>query len=165
MKKLWIILLAALLCGCAAPEYFETMLDVYEIPQLSQPRQVLLTVPEEAAAEVISDEYPGVLYFCDGYTILVQTLAAGDLDATVRTVTGYSREQLQLISRKDSDCQRYECTWVSAAESGDQVGRAVILDDGSYHYTLSVMADAENAGALSGLWQELAASFTLHTQT
>ena len=41
------------------------------------------------------------------------------------------------------------------------MGRAAILDDGSYHYVLTCMTDASNAHALQESWQTLFDSFTL----
>lgn len=164
MKKCWIVVLAALLlCGCSEPQDFETMSDVYDMTQLPEASQVSFFVPEDAAAEVMENGEAGTLYFCEDYCIAVQTMHSGDLEATLRSVTGFSREKLQVIERRTGDHCRYECTWASAGEGGDQVGRAVILDDGNYHYVLSVMASAADAGDLTQTWQSLVDSFTLRT--
>ena len=41
------------------------------------------------------------------------------------------------------------------------MGRAAVIDDGSYHYCLTVMAAEEEAPQLRGTWQALFDSFTL----
>ena len=164
MKKCWILVgIVMMLCGCTVQEDFETMSDVYNIQQRPEASPVFFVVPEDAAAEVMENEDTGTLYFCDNYCIVVQTLQSGDMEATLQTVTGYSRERLQLMQRQSGGNNRYECTWVSAGENGDQVGRAVIIDDGNYHYALSVMADAAQAGKLTQDWQSLIDSFMLRT--
>ena len=103
----------------------------------------------------------GTLYLCDGYSVAVQTLPAGNLDATVREVTGYGRDKVQLWQQKEGEHSRYNCVWASAGEGGDQMCKATILDDGNYHYVLSVMAAAEDAGDLAETWQQLMDSFSI----
>lgn len=162
MKKLIaIVMLVVLLAGCAQPEAFETMSDIYYEPEGSPVRQTVLVLPEDAAVTVMEEETAGSIYLCDGYCVMVQTLASGDLDATLRSVTGYPREKLLVMERQDENGSRYECVWAAAGEGGDQVGRTLVLDDGSYHYTLTVMADAENAGDLADTWQGIFDSFRL----
>ncbi len=162
MKKLGLFILAALLLtACGAPKDFETMSDVYDAPQPAEAAEMVFSVPQDAAVQVMEAEGAGSLYQCDGYSVMAQTLSSGDLDATLRAVTGYPRDALQVLQRKDGTLTRYECVWSSAGEGGDQVGRAVILDDGSYHYCLSVMCDAENAGKLAQAWQKLFDGFSI----
>lgn len=162
MRKLCAaLLLALLLAGCGAPKDFETMTDTYEIPRAAIAQQPVMYMPEEAALTVSSSECAGSLYLCDGYTVAVQTLESGDLSATLRAVTGYSGEEL-LVMQRFEDPVRYECAWAAAGEGGDQVGRTVILDDGSYHYTLTLMCDARDAGELAQTWQEILDSFGLN---
>jgi len=79
----------------------------------------------------------------------------------LRYLNGFSRERLQLIARKDPVGERYVCAWASAGEAGDLVGRTLILDDGNYHYTLTLTADADKSGDLALTWQDIFASFTL----
>ena len=67
-----------------------------------------------------------------------------------------------MIETAQAGAKRYVAVWTSAGEAGNQVGRCAILDDGSYHYVLSVMADEQDAGRLSeGVWKEIFASFRL----
>lgn len=163
MKK-WLILLGAialLLTGCGAQETFETVADVYVQGQTAERQQVLLNLSEDAAAAVMQSETGGTLYFCDGYTVTVQTMVSGDLDRTLRETTGFRREPLRPVETTAGEVMRYDCVWISAGETGDQVGRAVVLDDGNYHYVVTVMADAAEAGALAEEWQQLLDSFRI----
>ena len=93
--------------------------------------------------------------------LTLQTFTGGDLDATMRQVTGFSKEQVTCLQTRDGEINQYSCVWSSAGEGGDHVGRAVILDDGSYHYTVTVMADFETAGELTDTWQDLLNSVSL----
>lgn len=163
MKRLWIIgVLMMMLCGCAPVEDFETMKDVYALQKLSDPAQISLALPADAASPVMESEN-GKLYFCDGYEIMVQTLAAGDLNRTLQSLTGYTRDALTVIETANDQIRRYECVWTAAGEAGDQVGRAVIMDDGSYHYCVSVMAHALESGSLQETWQELFTSVKIQS--
>lgn len=162
MKKWCVCLVFALcLCGCGRPKDFETVSDSYIQPQAVAAKAVSLMLPEEAASPVSVSESGGQLYICDGYSITVQTLDGGDLNKTLRAVTGYSRDSLTVMTQAAESFMRYDCVWTCAGEAGDQIGRTAILDDGSYHYALSVMAHSRDAGALEKTWQSLFDSFRL----
>lgn len=158
MKKLCILLPLLLLTGCAQPEAFETMSDVYAEPE-TPPAQTIVALPENAAVMVMETENAGSIYLCDGFTLALQTMPSGDLAATLRSITGFPRDKLQIMERQVDEMDRYECVWAAAGEGGDQVGRAVVLDDGSYHYTLTLMAGADDAGELAQTWQKILDSF------
>lgn len=154
MKKCWIVLLlVVLLTGCDARQTFETMLDDCNLPVMAQVQQVQLSLPENAAVPSMENGEGGKIYLCDGYTVTLQTMDAGDLDGTLRQITGFGREQLTVMQTTTDDIDRYQCVWSAAGEGGDHVGRAVILDDGSYHYAVTVMADFASAGELASVWQ------------
>lgn len=161
MKIFLCMVLAMLLTGCAQPKDFETMSDAYMEPELPLAQRVDFQLPEDAAKAVLEAAGTGTLYLCDGYSVAVQTLPAGNLDATVREVTGYGRDKVQLWQQKEGEYSRYNCVWASAGEGGDQMCKATILDDGNYHYVLSVMAAAEDAGDLAETWQQLMDSFSI----
>ena len=161
MKKcLTVVMLALLLAGCSEPKTFETMSDVYYEPETPVAAQISLTLPEDAAVSVMKNPLTGSIYLCDGYSVTVQTVSAGDLDATLRDTTGFPRENLLVMEREDGANRRYECVWAAAGEGEDQVGRAVVLDDGNYHYVLTVMAGADRAGDLAETWQQIIDSFS-----
>ena len=160
MKKIVVFLvLAALLCGCSAVETFETVNDDMDQAVMGQEMKVSLTLPESAASPVVNTEDGARLYLCQGYDLAVQTLAGGDINRTVMALCGYEADMVRLMeSNKDGE-RRYEWVWSAVGEDGDQIGRAVVLAQGDYHYCVSVMAPAQSAGALEQEWSELFASF------
>ena len=160
MKKLFYVLVCCLvLAGCSVKEAFEVMGDDYT-PELPSQQQMVCMLPQEAAAQTVQNEY-GQLYFCDGYEITMQTLPAGDLDKTLRELTGFGRNDLTVLQTGTAAPVRYECVWTAAGEGGDMVGRAAVLDDGNYHYCMTVMASQSDAAKLRETWKALFDSFTL----
>lgn len=160
MRKLGILLLSVmLLAGCGAPVDYETMSDMY-VKEERQAAEILVALPPDAAV-MTGSEGSGHIWLCDGYTVVTQTLAGGDLDATLRAVSGYGREQLPVIELQSGNLKRWEWVWTCAGEGGDQICRGVILDDGAYHYVLSLQTDAQQAGKLADAWQGIVASFSL----
>ena len=156
MKKVCILLvLVALLCGCAVQPAWETVFDQLETPVMAQMRQLDVALPKEATAPTLQSEDAGALYLCDGYTLSIQTMSAGDLDATMRSLSGFSKDQLTVMTTEKHGIRRYDCVWSAAGEGGDQVARAVILDDGNYHYAVTVMADFASAGDLADTWKDI----------
>ena len=116
-----VVLAVTMLSGCGQPKDFETMSDSYVQQELPQAREVLLQLPEDATKAVFGDGDTGTLYLCDSYCIAVQTIPSGNLDATLREVTGYGRDRVQLWERKEGEISRFVCVWVSAGEGGDIV--------------------------------------------
>ncbi len=164
MKKCWVIIWMALfLSGCGVQETFETLADDYDLSVMAQMQQLHITLPPNAAVTTMENDDTGKIYLCDGYTVTVQTMPAGDLDGTLRQVTGFSKDQLTLMQTRMGNVIRYECVWSAVGEGGDQVCRAAILDDGCYHYAITAMADAELAGQLTQTWQGILQSATLST--
>ena len=92
MKKSCILmmLLTLLLCGCSAKETFETVADEQVLEVLAQPREIMLTLPEETLLPAMESD-GRTLYFCEGFDVAVQTVPSGDLDATMRQITGFGR--------------------------------------------------------------------------
>ncbi len=162
MRKLCLVWAVALLllAGCANPADFETMADEYAPREEATPQQTGMILDREAVS-IGDDDGMDRIYLCDDFCVMVQTFSAGDLDDTIRSITGYAKEKLTVMERQNQGTTGYECVWVSAGEGGDQVGRFLILDDGEHHYTISVMADAEKAGELTDTWQLLMDSFTI----
>ena len=160
MKKLVLLIVCAVfLAGCAATGSFEQLQDVYVPETLSEPAKIQLTLPADAASQTLTGS-SGRLYFCDGYEITVETLTGGDLDRTLQILTGCNRDDLTLLETGSGE-KRWETVWTAAGEGSQQVGRLLVVDDGSYHYCVSVMADALDAGALQESWEALFSSVVL----
>ena len=129
MKKLCILLLCVLLLtGCAAEETFETVADAYGEQNLPEPKQVMLSIPEDAKA--VAGER-GVLYLCDGYEITVETLQSGDINETLRQLTGFESDELTVMETAQLDQSRYECVWTAAGEGG--ADKCVRIDGEGHH--------------------------------
>ena len=161
MKKYGMMFLAALLlAGCGQVEAAETVADLWEEPiSVAAPRETRLELPGEAVACAMESD-TGRLYFGDGYEVMVQTLTGGDLDATILELTGFEREDITLIQTQAEVPQRWEFAWASAGERGEQVGRGVVLDDGNYHYCLTVLQDADDDDCQI-IWSEVFNTFDL----
>lgn len=161
MKKYCVLLLMGLLlCGCTSQETMETISDEILVPVMAQPRNIAVELPGEAALPVVEND-AGRIYLCDEYEIVLQTLDGGDLDRTMQTVSGLERDQLTIMETFADDVNRYEFVWTSAGERGEQLGRGVILDDGSYHYCLSVLRNAEKADKSQINWNQVFGTFKL----
>lgn len=155
----WIVILMAMfLCGCSVQETFETISDEPVQVVMAQPREISVRLPDNAVAPVLESDTEQV-YLCEDYEIVIETLASGDLDATVRSICGYDRQQLTVMETQWDNVTRYEFVWTAAGEKGDRLGRAVILDDGSHHYCMSVLRDAQAVSQV--VWQDVFASFAL----
>lgn len=160
MKKLLVLFLAALLLGgCGTVETMETIADEWEIPVAAKPKEIQLNLPGEALACAMESN-TGRMYFGDSYEISVQTLSSGDLNATLENITGFSREDLTVMETKEGELKRYEFVWASAGEAGERLGRGIILDDGDYHYCLSVLQDADVTDCQI-IWSEVFRTFDL----
>ena len=163
LKKCWLtVFLCLLLAGCAQQAY-ETMSDHYELPEDLAARQVSLLLPQEASLLSEKDSSTEQCYLCKDFMVSVQTFAGGDLSRTLRLVSGYERDQIAVLELREEDWKRYECVWASVGESGDQLCRAVILDDGDFHYVLTLETLAEHSAQLREAWQEIVRSFSLDT--
>ena len=157
--KRWLccLLPVFLLYGCGAEETLETVADEWMVPAMAQPREISLRLPENLVMPVLEQE-GRKLYLGEDYEIAVETLISGDLNATVQALSGYEKDQLTVLETQQGDVNRYDFVWVTTGEEGNLLGRAVILDDGEYHYCLSVLRSAEEAQIV---WQDVFASFAL----
>ena len=159
MKKWMLLLLMILLTGCGAEETFETVADELVLPVMAQPRFVCVDLPGETALPVIENDH-GRIYICNDYEIILQTVESGDLESTIQMVSGLSEENITMVETGSEDTQRYEFVWAAAGEGGDQTGRAVILDDGNYHYCLSALRSTGNEKTQIN-WDQVFSSFQL----
>lgn len=162
MKRVLLVLcLVVILSGCGATETFETISDDLLQPVMGQMRQVVISLPKSATVSVMNETDDGKLYLCDGYVLTVQTLDGGDLNRTAQTLSGFTMDQLGMVETAISDGKRYDWVWTAAGEGGDHIGRAAVLDDGDYHYCVTVMADAKSAGHLEDQWNGIFSSLDL----
>lgn len=158
--KRWMALLALALAlgGCGSSEVMETVGDEYVVAAMAAPRQIQVQLPGEAALPAMEND-SARLYLCRDYEIALQTLTGGDLDETLRSVTGYGKEQLTMVETVRSDMPCYEFAWSCAGETGQQVGRGILMDDGCYHYVMTALRDAEGPEDTQILWNEVFSSF------
>ena len=162
MKKILLIALTTLLMtGCSAADTFETLGPIqHQQDHMPAMASVRLVLPETAAKQTFGDSSDTV-YECETYTLVLQTLLAGDLRATVRTLSGFYPDKLTVRESQQGQGKRYDWVWTAAGESGELVCRAAVLDDGNYHYCIYTIAQAEGAGTLAEEWNKLFASFCL----
>ena len=151
------MVLAVLLCGCKAEETLETVSDEWIVPVMAQPKGISVRLPENTVLPVMEQD-GRKLYMGQNYEILLETLAAGDLNDTIRTISGFEKEQLTVLQTGQGELDRYEFVWTATGERGELLGRAVILDDGNYHYCMTVLRDAEESIVV---WQDVFSSFAL----
>ena len=158
MKYVWLVCaLAGLLTGCGVQDTVETVADEPAAQVAAIPREISVQLPQEAAVPTLTGDSQQI-YLCDGYEIILENHVSGDLSRSIRAVSGFEREDLTVLQRTQGDAKRYEFVWASAGEEGERLGRAVILDDGSFHYCLSVLRDP---GAEQTDWDALFSSFCL----
>lgn len=161
IKIVLISVLLVFLTACGAPESFETVTDQLEVLPPALKLQPVVDLPGEEIRAVFGQE-DLQMYFCEDYTLSIETRLSGDLQQTLLDTTGFSPEQLQLLETGYNGVKRYTGVWSGTGEQGDEINRVCILDDGSYHYILIATAPAGSAGALSaGQWQQVFGSFRL----
>ena len=162
MKKTGIILLLCfMLSGCASQDMMETICDTYDVPVVAQLQQIQVKLPEDATLSTMGDGADSKLYLCDDYAVSTQILEGRDIDRTFQQTTGFTEDALAVMKTVRSGLKRYDCVWTAAGEGEEQVFRAVILDDGQQHYTVTLSASASKAGDLAQTWQEILDSVTL----
>jgi len=159
MKKLWSILpLVLLLSGCGSEETMETIADEWAQPVMASPGIVSVQLPEDARTPVMENDTQQV-YMGENYEIILETCSSGDLNATIKQISGQEKAGLTIMQTSLDGVERYEFVWAAAGETGDRLGRAVILDDGQYHYCLSALRDAEGESQI--VWNDVFRSFRL----
>ncbi len=160
MKKAALLLcVLCLLSGCAKKD-LETVGDAYAPGEPPVAKKLEMTIPEDAAQQVMEGE-TGSLYFCNSCEIAVETLAAGDIDATLRTLTGHGEKELNLLKTQRDGLTCYECVWPAAGETGDEIGRVMVLSDGNFHYCITMTARAETGAETAETWKNMVDSVKL----
>ena len=163
MKKwLWLLALPALLCGCGAEEVpvFETVgQQAYQAEAKPAAGEISLMIPEGAVAEAMADGGNGELYTWEDHTLQLQTLDGGDIQQTVRALTGMDYEDLTVMSCQKGGLTYYQTVWCTAGEDGTLLGRALVADDGVYHYCVSLLSPEESDSG--EVYDRLCASFSI----
>ena len=157
-RMLLLLMLVILLAGCRA-ETMETVEDVWEEAPVAEARQIRVSLPGEEALPVMESSADR-LYLGEHYQIEVQTLPGGDLNRTVQTMSGLETEDVTLMQTEQAGLTRYDFVWAAAGEEGDQLGRGAILDDGNYHYALSVLRSADDTATRQIHWDQVFSSFS-----
>ena len=161
MGKLLLLLLCGMLfAGCGAEQTVETVADEMVVQVMAEPREIYVALPEDTVLPAMESDV-GTVYFCKDYDIAVQTLEGGDFQDTLTQISGHSLEDLTIMETVESDYVRYDFAWSAAGELGQQVCRASVLDDGAYHYVLTVMGKADTAGEYGEIWNGIFESFRL----
>ena len=164
MKRLCVLVcLCVLFAGCGKQKQYETLSDPCFTEQQQAPGVILISVPYDLAAPVIQTESGDRLYIGDDYTVTIQTMTGGDLDATLKSCTGFERDRLTVLETEKDGMKRYDCAWTAAAEESQSVGRITILEDADYHYVLTVTAPGSKIDAMTAAWAELSDSFCVST--
>ena len=155
-----IVSVLLLFCGCAAEETYETVMDVWEEVPAPEAKSICVDLPGESAMPVMESD-GGRVYVSSDHEIYVQTMPGGDIGATIEEMSGHPQESLTVLSTMQDDAMRYDFVWATAGEGGDLLGRGIILDDGSYHYTMTVLRDADTVQSSTVVWDAVFSSFRL----
>ena len=159
-KQLLILCVAFLLGGCKGEETFETVEDMIPDQPVAAVQQFFVSMPQDATAPTFQNP-DGEIYFCTDYTISKQILEGGDMEKTIQTITGKNAEELELLKTQYETHDRYDFVWAAVGEEGLQLGRACILDDGNYHYTLTAMTGESQSQSTQEQIREMFASCKL----
>lgn len=161
--KKWMILgVAVLLTGCSCKPAYETMGVISPEGEPPVKQQIYLDIPDDAVAAVSDGE--GTLYECGAYDLSMNTVASGDLDATVQNATGYRAKELEILETEQEGYRRYQAVFASAGAQGMKIGRICILDDGAYHYVVVTSAPEEKIRTVQEAWNALFSSVRLMPQ-
>ena len=160
MKILVLLMLVLTLTGCGPAQVYDTVTDELALPVAAQPREIRFDLAQEPILPAMESDV-GQIYLCGDFDVMVQTMESGDLNETVYQISGFMPEELTLIQTASGDVDKYEFVWTSATEEGHRIGRATILDDGSYHYAMSATVDAELIEEYQEIWNGIFESFEL----
>lgn len=141
MKKMvWV--LAAVLCfsGCASitQPVMETVADEIVEQVKAESKTIAVWLPEEAAAQTVADGIE--CYTWDETELRIQTVAGGDIRATLRMLTGLDPEHLTVMEYERDGVQLYQTVWSCTSEDGVSLGRCMVADDGNYHYCITMVS-------------------------
>lgn len=162
--KITVALLALVLSACAPEE--TPVLETVGESAYEQPKPVAgeieVMIPEEAVREAMADGLGGELYTWGDHTLQLQTVEGGDIRRTVESVTGFDYDGLTVMASKKGDLMYYQTVWSTAGEEGTLLGRALIADDGVYHYCVSLLS-AEDSDS-GEVYDRILATFSVNRE-
>ena len=162
MKKLCVWILAAvLLAGCSSQSY-ETRAAPCAAEPVATAGTICIRLPDGVSVPTLSTQTGDRIYIADDYEVCLQTMEGGDISTTLKSCTGYDRSNLTVLETEKDGMKRYDCAWTAAGEGTQTVGRMTVLDDGNFHYVLSVTAPADSAQSMLSAWTELSESFQIN---
>lgn len=163
LKKgiIW-IMTALLLTGCAAEPVYETIGNVWDNPEpVASAASMEFSLPDGAEMEVLSEESGSKSYRVGNWELWTEVYPGGDVSATLEQVTGMDADALTVIQRQVGNMDCHETTWTTTDEEGVNVARAAVIDDGNYHYCISLMVPEEDAQEVGNFFEEILYSVNL----
>lgn len=134
-------------CSKSAETGIELVADT--LPQASAaPRYTMVLAMPTDVEEVFSpSDEARQLYAQPGgaLTITTEVLQAESLDILLSELTGLERSCLTMITTWQEGLPKHDLTWTAAGESGMNVYRSAILDDGTYYYIATAAVPEEQA--------------------
>ncbi len=158
MKKLvWLLVLMMAFSGCGkeADPVLETVADEI-VPVAAEPEPVFVWMPSDAAAQASAGE--GECYTWGECELRIQTLDGGDIAKTMQTLTGLSADRLTVMEYEKDGLQIYQTVWSTTGEDGIFLGRAMVADDGNFHYCVSLLSPEQTDVAED--YAQICASFS-----
>lgn len=163
MKKLVLVIaLVFLMAGCGAQEQpvFETIGNVdCQEPELPAAGIIDVYLPDEAASQTMSEEEGIQVYNWDAYEVRLETQPSGDIVSTMQELTGMKADALTIMKQEKEDMTLYQTVWSTIGEEGILCGRAMVADDGNYHYCVSLL-NPENVNS-EDLYARMVGSFQI----
>ena len=151
MKKGLVLLLVLLvLSGCSAPVW-ETVEDIAPaVPTASMENETYtIEIGVPSSMKLLEAKDGWHIFSTDHGEFEVETrtfLASGVADA-VKTLSGYSMEQLTVLETERFDLPEYQFVWLTQTEQGTRLCRADLVVDGMECYAV-VCSTMETAGDL-----------------
>lgn len=159
MKKgiIW-IMAALLLSGCAGDTepVYETIGNVWENEEpVSAPASIEFAVPDGAEMEAVSTDSEVKIYRIGDWELWTQALDGGDLRATFEQLTGMDWDALTVVNHPVGEKNVYETAWTAMDEEDTYIIRAAVIEEGDYHYCLSLMALEDNSRTVGQFFTEI----------
>ena len=151
MKKMvFLMVLLLSLCGCSKPawETVEDVLPPVPVGLWTEEAYVIqIDMPEET--QLTEEEQTWKIYSTDqgDFEIETRTFLAASASEAVKTISGYSEEELTILQTSRFDLPEYRFAWVTQTEQGSKLCRADLVMNGTECYAVicSVNETAGNA--------------------